>query len=463
MINQTEFYAQIAEMESKRWIDEYSSLVQVACEFENININTAMSLLMSIEFTRSGAVLAEAPFVGLGPAVPPETPTSFSPVLLLGFYPLFVQICLFILNIKYVEKQDFSFHHISFSEWNMFLTCTVTCTACLAAWYFNEVIRTGDVTPADEDHHQVFSLYTIRYQAQIAHGYVFLGCSFVILSMCDVIPRFNIIGRTLYRSIPHLFRFCLLVVVVMAGFGLLFWTVFRTTIPDFRYPSYAAFTLFRGMLGDMPLDDMLYNQPLTTKVLYFIFTFFVVFVIFNVVIAIIMDAYSDVKDETEAEAKKAEEDSKKTGETHHDSLFWCVPSCILDIPVIGWCLKPIPKEEEEEDGEDPAATNQYMMAQKIEDIHQHVMNLDQYQRGIRRAGDVSLRDRSAFAGESSGQWGSGGGCSDEKLDLLAKQIEGMNQNIQALQQQMMQLQLRSQVLSPGFPSNQTPTRQLPPI
>lgn len=418
IVNQTEFYSQIGSMESNRWIDQYTSLVQVTCEFENININTAMSILMSIEFTRAGVVLPEAPFVGVGPALPHPVPGMFSPVLLLGFYPLFCRVCLFVLVTKFVEKKALSLYHLKGSDVTMLVFAALTCMACIATWYFDEVIRVGDMTPAVEDHHEMYSIYTYRYNSQIAHGFVFMLCSLFALALCDVIPRFNVIGRTLHRSVPHLLRFMVLMMIVMVGFGLLFWTVYRTTVMEFRYPTWALFTLFRGMLGDMPLDDMLYFYPLTTKVLFVLFTFFVVFVIFNVVIAIIMDAYSDVKDETEAEAKQAETLARNSGETHHDSILWCVPSCCLDIPVIGWCLRPThaDDDDQDEDDEGDTATNQYLMAQKIEEIHRSVSGC--------------------------------GGISEEKFNFLLNQMEEMNRNIQTLQQQLHGLARHPPILPP---------------
>ena len=138
----------------------------------------------------------------------------------------------------------------------------------------------------------MYSSFFVRYEQQIAFGFVMLLSALRFLTMCDTVPKVNVIGRTLYKSLGALSRFSVVLFVIMSGFASMFHIAFCTTIKEFQSFGWSLFSLFRAMLGDLPLDQMVFHFPVLASVLFCFFVFLVVFIVFNLVIAIITDSYA---------------------------------------------------------------------------------------------------------------------------------------------------------------------------
>ena len=89
--------------------------------------------------------------------------------------------------------------------------------------------------------------------------------------------------------------------IIMCGFTALFYIVFLGPVTGFRTLGNTFFSLWRGMLGDMPLDEMMYVKPNETPILYCTFCFVTVFTVFTVLIAVMTDSYEEVIDDKESE------------------------------------------------------------------------------------------------------------------------------------------------------------------
>ena len=110
------------------------------------------------------------------------------------------------------------------------------------------------------------------------------------------VPVFAQISRVLEASFRACFGF--IVVIVLVGFATAsaFLLAFGTRIEGFRNLTEAASSVFMGFLGDISLSELRAANYWLGPVLFIIFLLLGIFVLLNMFIAIIGEAYSSTKE-----------------------------------------------------------------------------------------------------------------------------------------------------------------------
>ena len=110
------------------------------------------------------------------------------------------------------------------------------------------------------------------------------------------VPVFAQISRVLEASFRACFGF--IVVIVLVGFATAsaFLLAFGTRIEGFRNLTEAASSVFMGFLGDISLNELRAANYWLGPVLFIIFLLLGIFVLLNMFIAIIGEAYSSTKE-----------------------------------------------------------------------------------------------------------------------------------------------------------------------
>lgn len=116
------------------------------------------------------------------------------------------------------------------------------------------------------------------------------------------VPVFAQISRTLEASFRACFGF--IVVIVLVGFAVAsaFLLAFGTRIEGFRNLTEAASSVFMGFMGDINLSELRAANYWLGPILFIIFLLLGIFVLLNMFIAIIGEAYSSTKDDMRREA-----------------------------------------------------------------------------------------------------------------------------------------------------------------
>eukprot|EP00947_MAST-08B_sp_MAST-8B-sp1_P004034 g4034.t1 len=165
---------------------------------------------------------------------------------------------------------------------------------------------------------------------------------FKLVTYLGHIPRFALLNNTLAATTQSLISFFLIFLVIIVGFTQSFIYFFGKDIFEYRLLNKAFTTMFTSLLGSYMfrlgrggglaggIDQLLSLQPLYTVVLFFVVIFFGVFVCFNILIALVGDAYTVAKATIEDE-----KDVTASGiDTAFDSLMrrssWacCFRSCL---------------------------------------------------------------------------------------------------------------------------------------
>jgi len=129
-----------------------------------------------------------------------------------------------------------------------------------------------------------------NYAVQVKAVNVFLNW-FKMIAILSYSPTFGIMTDTLARAANDVAGFCVVFFIVFFGFAQSYAMIFHGKLEDFRTVGQTAYTLVRALLGDF---DFVSLQDADSYMGPFLFTIFVAlayFVVLNMLIAIISDAY----------------------------------------------------------------------------------------------------------------------------------------------------------------------------
>jgi len=308
------FQNDIDRLEQTRWIDSKTAMVHLTCQFINRNINMNATIRYVVEFTNAGLTRPYSPFIHATHKIETDNDDdprrSFSLVLLFGMWSLMENI----LIESYDDNVLTGKGHGALREgWRWWLPtlprahpANIINVAIFAVSTVVQYYRLAAAWYRPTETYPMFSGYIYSKAVSVEENHFWFAILILLVCleavfMCDSIPYLNIIGRTLAASIGPIVMFTLVFGLIMYGFTVLFYIVYQSSIPTFSTMPQAFFALFRGMLGDVPLDDMLFAKPLLTPGLFMTFCFLTLFVVFTVLIAVISDAYQEVLEDKEGQ------------------------------------------------------------------------------------------------------------------------------------------------------------------
>jgi hypothetical protein len=124
---------------------------------------------------------------------------------------------------------------------------------------------------------------------------------FKLIPILSLIPTFRIMVLTLERASKNVGGFAVVFGFVMYGFVQAHAMVFGARIKEFRSMTQSAFALIRALMGDVNFDRMQEADPWMAPLFFTLFNTLAIFVVLNMLIAIISDAYfataKEMKDE----------------------------------------------------------------------------------------------------------------------------------------------------------------------
>ena len=302
------FKEDINHLKEKTWIDGRTSLVYLTCMFTNRNIDMNATIRYTLEFTPSGLTRPEPPFI-IAYEASQTSWRLFQAPLLYGFFQFASELMIELYEQSLMENMheregfrrfypptpSFSLHRV---------TEAITMIFGMATYYWLQARQW--YTPSTSSHDEISKLSVMsesdcQNQYNFNYGMIVLLTCMRFIFMCDTIPRLNVIGRTLKLSFGPFAAFCVVFALLMYGFAVVFYLTYTSQIEQFDTIDHTLFTLFRGMLGDMPLDEMHHVLPDKTMIMYFVFCLIMLFTVFTILIAIISDAYERVMDDKEGQ------------------------------------------------------------------------------------------------------------------------------------------------------------------
>ena len=122
-----------------------------------------------------------------------------------------------------------------------------------------------------------------------------------ILKVLDFQERMGIVTRTITNAAVDLFHWLILFGLIFFLYVYMGFLIFGTAILSFSTVERSFQTCFGILLGEIGVTEEMFNLPNKASVYIFYYTFIMIvfFVLINVFLAIIVDAYVDVKNKAE--------------------------------------------------------------------------------------------------------------------------------------------------------------------
>jgi len=126
---------------------------------------------------------------------------------------------------------------------------------------------------------------------------IFLLCLMLKgLGFTQNIPIMCSVGNTFGSVVVPISSFLVVIVVLFFAFGFVFNVLLNTYLVEFQSLPYTLFTMFRGLLGDLNIDDIIDSQPIYGRLFFVAYVTTVLFVAFTLLISIVCQSYDAVSD-----------------------------------------------------------------------------------------------------------------------------------------------------------------------
>jgi hypothetical protein len=152
---------------------------------------------------------------------------------------------------------------------------------------------------------------------------------FKLIQFLSIAPTFAVLNDTIARSAAGVGSFTMIFSVLLFGFAMSHGMVFGGRLEGFATLGATTFTLLRSLLGDFNFDDMQSGHSTMGPLFFVVFIVLCVFIVMNMFIAIISDAYSETK-----EAAKRKPDVNLSKEI--SQYVW---ASLVRTPVLGRYLR----------------------------------------------------------------------------------------------------------------------------
>eukprot|EP00936_MAST-01D_sp_MAST-1D-sp1_P001300 g1300.t1 len=119
---------------------------------------------------------------------------------------------------------------------------------------------------------------------------------FKMIAYLSYVPTFALLTDTLSLAAPDIFGFSFVFFIIFFGFAQAHTMVFNSRMEEYRNIGDSMYMLLRSLLGDFNFEDQRVADPIMGPFLFVLFICLAVFVILNMVIAIISDAYSQCRE-----------------------------------------------------------------------------------------------------------------------------------------------------------------------
>ena len=110
-------------------------------------------------------------------------------------------------------------------------------------------------------------------------------------------PHLNVLTLTLEKAAPSLSGIMLIFLIVFMSFSLLTYVVYGLTVFDFRSFDQTIWTLCRMLIGDFDFQTLMIERRIMTPVFFIVYNALGVFLLLNMVVAILDQAHSQVMGE----------------------------------------------------------------------------------------------------------------------------------------------------------------------
>ncbi|KAK4881655.1 hypothetical protein RN001_004974 [Aquatica leii] len=284
-------------LKEKFWLTKGTRLIIYEFAVYNANVNLMCVIKLAFEFPHTGGVLPSATF---------QTVHVYRYSSVLDFIVLAAEILYICYVIVFLieEMVEFSYFGNTYFKncWNWVdLSIVIFSFAAIGFRIHREILLyTLAKTNADYPSYDEVVDYQIKYEYISA----FLLCLFMLklFKYLEYSPILKELNLTLKTCATNVVGFALMFFVVFFAYAELGYLLFGTQVIGFCGFYVSMITLIRTILGDFDYEEIEESDSLYAPIYFLSYIFIVFFVLMNMFIAIVNDAYTDTK--TEKSVKK---------------------------------------------------------------------------------------------------------------------------------------------------------------
>jgi hypothetical protein len=143
--------------------------------------------------------------------------------------------------------------------------------------------------------------YAIEEAAQLSLDQLIINSFNIFLSTLKIFKyfefqdRLNVLTRTIATAWTDLYHFLVMFIVIFVGFGIIGYLLFGTALQSYSTIGNCLQATFELVIGNYDLQSIMRIDITLSLIYFYVFVFLVSIVLLNVLLAILMGAYSEVR------------------------------------------------------------------------------------------------------------------------------------------------------------------------
>ncbi|KAA3671763.1 uncharacterized protein DEA37_0009304 [Paragonimus westermani] len=293
---ESEMIQRVTELESQHWIDERTRAVIVQFATYNPSTNLFAIVMILVEMPGTGNLIPSKRIEVADLFGSVNSQTLAQNITLKVLFVLFL-IAIIIKEVRHIFQQRLTYFR---KFWNLVELSILTGSTCgVAAQIYVILSAQRAVEEFSRTQGKVFTNFmalaywneTLTYVAAII---CFLA-SLKVLSIFQYNQRISLLGSVLRYAFQDMKYFFVAFSLMFMGFVLTFYFLYNDSLEDFRTVISCIESAFQIMLGKADMTRMYKMEVILGPLLFAAFTFFVIFVLVSMFIAILEDSIQHVK------------------------------------------------------------------------------------------------------------------------------------------------------------------------
>eukprot|EP01064_Diplonema_japonicum_P011224 TRINITY_DN1849_c0_g1_i3.p1 TRINITY_DN1849_c0_g1~~TRINITY_DN1849_c0_g1_i3.p1 ORF type:complete len:1183 (+),score=217.19 TRINITY_DN1849_c0_g1_i3:57-3605(+) len=290
------------------WIDAQTRAISFDLIFYCKNVNLFSFSQFLVEVTATGTWIPVKQFISFQMFDSDSHNTVY--FFFVAVYYLYITIYIFSWVHSFVSEVQ---RHVK-GEWGLGTTLKavwasfgfwvafdfVNLSLFITAWYFTALSWDTQLKSVLQTSYYPDGYEEIAWQGQMG---AFVSAGNGLFTFCRIFyflqlhPQLNLLTKTVQKASSDLFGIVIIFIIVFIAFSLVAFVVYGLALEDFRDFPQTVISLCRMLLGDFDFKELLIERRIMTPIIFALYNALAVFILLNMVIAILDDAFGKVQEE----------------------------------------------------------------------------------------------------------------------------------------------------------------------
>lgn len=157
------------------------------------------------------------------------------------------------------------------------------------------VVDQAPVVPTNTFNYAIEDAAKLSLDQLIINSFNIFLSTLKIFKYFEFQDRLNVLTRTIATAWTDLYHFLVMFIVIFIGFGIIGYLLFGTALQSYSTIGNCLQATFELVIGNYDLQSIMRIDITLSLVYFYVFVFLVSIVLLNVLLAILMGAYSEVR------------------------------------------------------------------------------------------------------------------------------------------------------------------------